>query len=76
MLLASGMSLSNKLFFSLVKSISFGSKMYDTFYLNVLFTTVKPHKEESKKLRTNRLFSKILYPLDKKQCQVVSGKCS
>ena len=38
--------------------------------------TLKPRKEEPKKLRTNSLFFKMLYPLDKNQCQAVSGKCS
>ena len=38
--------------------------------------TVTPRKEEPKKLRTNRLFFKIVYPLDKNLCQAVSGKCS
>ena len=33
--------------------------------------TVKPCKEEPRKLRTNRLFLKILYPLVKNQCQGV-----
>ena len=33
--------------------------------------TVKPRKEEPRKLRTNRLFLKILYPLVKNQCQGV-----
>ena len=33
--------------------------------------TVKPQKEEPGKLRTNRLFLKILYPLVKNQCQGV-----
>ena len=31
--------------------------------------TVKPRKEEPGKLRTNRLFLKVLYPLVKNQCQ-------
>ena len=35
------------------------------------FHTVKPRKEEPRKLRTNRLFLKILYPLVKNQCQGV-----
>ena len=33
--------------------------------------TVKPRKEEPRKLRTNRLFLKILHPLVKNQCQGV-----
>ena len=32
---------------------------------------VKPRKEEPRKLRTSRLFLKILYPLVKNQCQGV-----
>ena len=35
------------------------------------YNTVKPRKEEPRKLRTNRLFLKILYPLVKNQCQGV-----
>ena len=35
------------------------------------FCTVKPRKEEPRKLKTNRLLLKILYPLVKNQCQGV-----
>ena len=38
--------------------------------------TVKPRKEEPKKLRTNRLFFRILYPLDKSDNRLLLGKCS
>ena len=38
---------------------------------NLPMGTVKPRKEEPGKLRTNRLFLKILYPLVKNQCQGV-----
>ena len=41
----------------------------------MLLITVNPLKDEPKKFRANRLFSKIIYPLDKNQSQVVSGKC-
>ena len=37
----------------------------------IMIYTVKPRKEEPRKLRTNRLFLKILYPLVKNQCQGV-----
>ena len=36
-----------------------------------IYDTVKPCKEESKKLRANRLFFKVLHPLDKNQCKAV-----
>ena len=45
-------------------------------YIFIRKDTVKTRKEETKKLGTNRLFFKILYPLDMNQCQAVSGKCS
>ena len=48
---------------------------FDTLISNLKFyfqyDTVKPRKEEPRKLRTNRLFLKILYPLVKNQCQGV-----
>ena len=45
------------------------SQLSSSFIFNFLYT-VKPRKEEPRKLRTNRLFLKILY-LVKNQCQGV-----
>ena len=68
--------MSNELSSVLLKVSHLVARYMIPFYLNVLLITVKPRREESKKLRTNRPFFKILYPLDKNQCQAVSGKCS
>ena len=50
--------------------------LLDTLEVGKPMIQLKLRKEEPNKLRTNRLFFKILYPLDKNKCQAVSGKCS